>query len=338
MAGSAEKRITDIIGEKSLRGGMLSLRIDKTVPGGKNIIKRVCNENCIFDYVTGARCNDDLIKNSTGYALTNAEILGVIKKISDASKKKIRIHIAGDGEPTLLNGELVSLVELLKESGTVNDIKITSNGTMLTYGKPPLIERLRDAGLNRINVSLHSLNGNTFKEITGIDALPIVLNGIDFAIKANVKTSINCVVGPKTLSELQSFISLSKHKKITIKFFSLLSSDPTIQTSYDALIDEIKQSLLDYSDFHKNYSVPYNGTLFSIGGAVIDLKDSRANTCPNISCNYRAVCTEGCRYEARLSRAGVLQPCGVRLDNAVDLTKNPDEKKITHALTSGGKL
>lgn len=334
----AETRIADIIKEKRGRDNFLSVRIDKTVPEGKSIVKRMCNENCIFDYATGARCNDDLFNNDRGSALTNAEILKAVEKIGYASKKKIRAHIAGDGEPTMLNKELVLLVKMLKESTVIHSVKITSNGTLLTLGNPSLIERLKDAGLNNINISLHSLNKDTFKEITGIDSLPIVLRGVDAAIATGIKTSINCVIGPKTISELDSFIALSEKKGIIIKFFSLLSKDRALQNSYDTLIDKISEALLERADFHGNYSSPYNGTVFSINGALIDLKDSRINNCPNVACAYRDICTEGCRYEARLSRIGILQPCGVRVDNMLDLTGKVDEKIIKSTLISGGKL
>ncbi len=328
-----------IAGDKMSRKDLISIRVDKTVPSGMNVTKRVCNENCIFDHSKGIRCNDDLFMNERGSALSNEDLASYIARISEASEKKVRVHIAGDGEPTLLNNELVSFIRTLRGLDQVHSIKLTTNGTMLHLGSHSLASRLKEAGLDSINISLHTLDPETFKYITGIDALSIVLKGIDSAIASGLRTSINCVLRPQTLDELESFMDLSREKGITIKFFSALSNTDADQKEYDSLMDKITLILSGVSEEYKNYTYPYDGIVYLVKGAVIDVKDSRINRCPNFHCEYRDQCIEGCRYEARISRIGVLQPCGARKDNRLDLSKSvATREQIVGALLSGGKL
>lgn len=339
MVNSDGQLLLQIAEDKVLRRDILNIRVDRTVPAGINATKRICNENCIFDHATGARCNDDLFLNEQGPALSNEDFVKIIKDLASVAGKKVRVHIAGDGEPTLLNNELVQFVKMLKGIDIVTSVKLTTNGTLLSTGTPSLARRLGEAGLDNINLSLHTLKADTFKEITGIDALDIVLKGIDSAVAAGIKTSINCVLRPETLEELESFIELSKNKGVIIKFFSLLSHTESVQKEYDALIDKLKSSLAALADEYTGYAYPYDGMVYRIGGAIIDVKDSRTNRCPNISCSYRSMCVEGCRYEARVSRTGILQPCGVRSDNKIKMTKpSITQNEIAAALASGGKL
>jgi hypothetical protein len=101
----------------------------------------------------------------------------------------------------------------------------------------------------------------------------------------------------------------------------------------------MKEKLIEIADIHVDYTEPYSGTLFQIGRAIIDLKDSRINNCPILNCKVRDKCLEGCRYHVRLSPTGILQPCGMRTDNILDMKDNKvSSKEIRYKLASGGKL
>ena len=114
--------ITEIIGEKRSRKDYLSLRIDKTVPGGLRITKRVCNENCIFDYATGAKCHDDIVQNGDGEALSNAA------KHAQASRVAMVLH--ENNETVMLqisdNGKGFSLIEPAARKDTLSGLGLIS--------------------------------------------------------------------------------------------------------------------------------------------------------------------------------------------------------------------
>ena len=333
-----EESLVKTVAEKESRRNLLNIRIDKTVPEKVRISKRVCNENCIFDADTDGKCHDDVFQLGDRAALSNSEFVGLVEKLTRIAGKKALVHIAGDGEPTLLDEELVDFVRKLKASGSVKSVKITTNGTRLAYGKKPLAYRLKEAGLDGLNISLHSLRKEEFKKVTGIDALELVMKGLDAAIDAGLAVSINCVVRKETFEEIYDYVDLSSKKGIRIKMFSMLSFSKDTQRYYDSLLDEMIGKLNSVASHKVPYSYPYGGQIFSVGGGVIEVKDSRNNTCPNLSCKVREICTEGCRYHARITRNGLLQPCGVRTDNIVDmLSPSITDVAVKGALASGGK-
>ena len=80
------------------------------------------------------------------------------------------------GEP-LLRPDIVDVVSAINSIHNAPEISITTNGIML----PRLAQRLADAGLARVNISLDTLDRARFKEMTRRDRLGDVLDGIDAA-------------------------------------------------------------------------------------------------------------------------------------------------------------
>ncbi|HWA01226.1 MAG TPA: GTP 3',8-cyclase MoaA [Caulobacterales bacterium] len=101
-----------------------------------------------------------------------------------------RLRFTG-GEPLMRRG----LVDLLRgvsrhlRSGALDDMLITTNGTQLAARA----EQLAQAGVRRVNVSLDSLDRETFARIARRDTLPQVLDGIEAARAAGLKVKINTV-------------------------------------------------------------------------------------------------------------------------------------------------
>ena len=227
----------------------------------------------------------------------------------------------------------------MKGSNKVNSLKLTTNGTLLASGKPTLAARLKEAGLDSVNVSIHSLSRSEFKSVTGINALDVALEGVDEALRVGLKVSINCTIRERTFEELSDYIALSKNKGIKIKFFSLLTEDLEAQKFYNELVIKMCSKLEQIAGKGYLYTKPYAGALFSIDGALMEVKDSSINSCKNLTCLVRDKCLEGCRYHVRITRDGVMQPCGVRIDNIVNLTKEITlDSEIFKSLESGGKI
>jgi len=331
--------IEKVLESKNKKINVLTIRVDKTVPSGTTVNKRICNESCVFVKKFGIACHGDNSYRGTSVALSNKELVEIILKIHQATEMPINVHIAGDGEPTLFEDELIDFIKMLRELDFVKIIKLTTNGTRLSHGKPPLAERLKVAGADEINVSLHSLDRNSFKDVTGIDYLPVVMDGIKIAITSRIKTSINCVIREETFKELQNYIALSSELGIRVKFFELLDNSVRYQKYADELLQRMRNLLTQIADKHVEYYYPYAGVLFQIGNAIIDLKDSRKNVCPIMNCKFRSLCREGCWYQVRLSPTGIMQPCGVRTDNLVDLKDTKISKEeIVNKLIESGKI
>ena len=108
--------------------------------------------------------------------LTFEEIIDVVNVCVSMKIDKIRIT---GGEP-LVRKDIVSLVGMIASVPGVTDLSMTTNGLLLEeYAK-----QLAKAGLNRINVSLDTIDPVKFLEITRNNGLDRIFKGIDAAKKA----------------------------------------------------------------------------------------------------------------------------------------------------------
>lgn len=99
-----------------------------------------------------------------------------------------RFRLTG-GEP-LLRRNLPALAARIAALPHVEDLSLTTNGTQLVKHA----QALRDAGVDRLNVSLDSLRGECVQQITGSDNLEKVLNGLQAAKQAGfTRIKINMV-------------------------------------------------------------------------------------------------------------------------------------------------
>ena len=121
--------------------------------------------------------------------LSFEEIIRLSKIFSSLGTKKIRLT---GGEP-LLRKNIHVLIKYLKEIKNISDISMTTNGVLLSEKKAML---LKESGLNRLTVSLDTLNPENFSEISGSKYSPEnVLEGINNAINAGFENiKINMVV------------------------------------------------------------------------------------------------------------------------------------------------
>jgi cyclic pyranopterin phosphate synthase len=102
--------------------------------------------------------------------LTNDELLLVVRAAAAAGFQKIRLT---GGEPTL-RPDLVELVRSIKATPGIEHVAMTTNG--LRLGK--LAQPLKDAGLDRVNVSIDTLDPQKFRQMTRGGKLDMVWDGI----------------------------------------------------------------------------------------------------------------------------------------------------------------
>ena len=149
--------------------------------------------------------------------LTFEEIVQVVKAATQIHGIR-RFKLTG-GEPTVRNG-LVDLVGMLKQIDGVEDLSLTTNGQRLAE----LAKPLRDAGLDRITVSIDSLDPAKFRRITRTGDLRAVLAGLDRAEEAGFDAiKINCVTMRGTNDdELADFARLTLGRKLTVRFIEYM--------------------------------------------------------------------------------------------------------------------
>ncbi len=129
------------------------------------------------------------------------------------------IRLTG-GEPTV-RAHLPRLVQQL--SGLAVDLAITTNGALLST----LAEPLRQAGLDRINVSLDSLRRDRFAALTRRDELPAVLAGIRTAVAAGfapVKVNVVVVRGGND-DEVVDLARFGRDEGVQVRFIEFMPLD-----------------------------------------------------------------------------------------------------------------
>ena len=161
--------------------------------------------------------------------LPRSEILSLeeIERLSDnfidMGVKKIRLT---GGEP-LVRKDIIRLIRnlnLKKNKTNLNEITLTTNGTLLKkYAKD-----LKENGIDRINVSLDTINHKKYNEITRFGNLENVISGIKEAIKHNIKIKINTVaIKNFNENELEDLIIWSDKNKVDLTFIEVMPMEET---------------------------------------------------------------------------------------------------------------
>lgn len=119
--------------------------------------------------------------------LSFEEITRLTRIFTSIGVEKIRIT---GGEP-LMRKNLPSLIAMIRQVEGVRDIAMTTNGSLLAQHAA----MLKDAGLDRVTVSLDSLDDERFGRMNGRGyKVATIVNGIDAAAKAGLGVKINMVV------------------------------------------------------------------------------------------------------------------------------------------------
>ena len=174
------------------------------------------------------------------------EIVEIIEEAVNLGVSKVRIT---GGEPLARKG-VVDFIKKLRKIKKLEDISLTTNGFFLSE----YAERLKDAGLNRVNISLDSLQEEKYKKITRGGSLETALKGIDSALKAGLlPIKINTVlIRGINDDEVEDFVRLTLERPLNIRFIELMPSGEKLKDNYnDKFISvlEIKESLAEKYSF-----------------------------------------------------------------------------------------
>ena len=170
-----------------------------------------CNLQCMYcmppGFVTRLPHNE---------ILRYEEIIRIIKVGISLGISKIRIT---GGEPLVRKG-VYDFLEQLADMDGLRDIALTTNGVSLKDN----IEKIKAAGIKRINISLDTLSRNKYKEITGHDKFVQVWEGIELAHKNGfdpIKLNMVALSGVND-DELADFARLSFSYPFHIRFIEYM--------------------------------------------------------------------------------------------------------------------
>ncbi len=194
-----------------------------------------CQLQCLY-------CKPEKHKECGGaVTLTSDEIVRFVKLITSSFSLN-KVHITG-GDP-LMRPDIIELIERLKSEG-IEHIVLTTNGQLLEKKA----HALKKAGLSRINISLDSLNPDTFKRLTRGGELSRTLAGIEAAMKYGISpVKLNTVV-LKGINDNETahLAQFGMNRNCQLRFLELMPIGVAESTFHSLFVSsvEIKNKLLE---------------------------------------------------------------------------------------------
>lgn len=150
------------------------------------LVTAECNYRCFFCHLEGDPLGAPL-RPGLKPPLLSPEDYGVVAEA--AYKLGISGFKITGGEP-LIRRDIVDIVRSIGLSAPGSDISMTTNGFLLEV----YASQLADAGLRRVNVSVHSLRRDRYKFITGVDGLERGVRGVKAAVESGLRVKINALI------------------------------------------------------------------------------------------------------------------------------------------------
>ena len=267
---------------------VLSLRIS---------ITNRCNIRCFYCH------HDGIIPQK--YEMSPQEIETIARVAKNVGIKKIRLS---GGEP-LIRDDISNIVSKLSSLG-FQDVSLTTNGTLLEE----YAQSLKDAGLNRVNVSFDTLNPETYHFITKSNYINQVKKGIKKAVKVGLyPVKVNMVVmRDLNHQEIWDMFQFCKDNGAVLQIIELLKTDNCPDSDffddYHYDISIIEQQLTERATKIKTRAFMQDRKKYFLEGGEIEVVRPMDNTefCKN--------CTR-----LRITPEGKLKPCLLRNNNLIDL-------------------
>ena len=221
------------------------------------------------------RCNYCMPSEGINF-VKNDRLLSMseLKKVSEilVSQGIDKIRITG-GEP-FVRKNLMSLMRHLSKLEGLNDISVTTNATLIG----PYIDELKELGITNINVSLDSINRETFERITRRKQFDTVHNNLIRLISEGFNVRINFIVlDGQNEQDIIPILDVMKHHKVSVRFLEEMPFNGgsknfnTIKWNYKAILEHIAETYPDYKKLESpkestsiNYKIKGHSGTFGI--------------------------------------------------------------------------
>ena len=150
------------------------------------------------------------------------------------------VHVRLTGGEPLRRPGIVNLVRMLMEIPGLEDVTMTTNGTLL----PQFAGDLRTAGLQRINIGLPSLEPATYAALTRLGSLDQALAGVQAALDAGFDpVKLNVVVLRGVNDNLAPYVELTRRWPVAVRFIEYMSIGPLGEDHYLVPAAELRTML-----------------------------------------------------------------------------------------------
>ncbi len=251
-----------------------------------------CNYSCFFCHREGYRPTDR--------TMTPEEIGRIVRILVKHDVKTVKIT---GGEP-LLRKDIVEVVRSIKMAGA-EEVSMVTNG----YWLPELAKDLKRAGLDRVNISVHSIDRDVYEFITGVDGLERGIEAIKAAKEAGLEpVKVDMVVLRGVNSDnLWEVIRFFSKLGVQLQLIELLYTDKRLFDRYYYSLEGLERELrsravkVERRELHGRlrYHLPEGGVVEVVRNV------NNASFCMN--------CTR-----IRITHDGYFKTCLLRDDDKVD--------------------
>ncbi|MEM3420881.1 MAG: GTP 3',8-cyclase MoaA [Candidatus Hadarchaeum sp.] len=268
-------------------------RYGRYVNGLRISVTENCNFNCFYCHREG--CPE------SSREMSPDEIGSIVKIASELGVEKIKIT---GGEP-LLRDDIVDIVAASAKPG-IREISMTTNGALLSERAHELAE----AGLDRVNISLDTLDAEKFAKITQNGSLEEVLDGINAALEARlVPIKLNMVL-LKGINEdeIDRMIDFAGERGMILQLIELVDLNGEDFQEHHLALEEIERKLAAKAIAVRTRRLMQSRKRYLLPNVEVEVVRPMHNT------RFCAHC-----HRLRLTPDGYLKPCLMRNDNLVDI-------------------
>lgn len=262
-------------------------------------ITQRCNLKCTYCHREG-----EVTKaNVSAEKITKDEIVRIAKIA--ISLGMTRIKLTG-GEP-LMREDLGDVVKGIAQISGLQDLSMTTNGLLLDKLAKPLFA----AGLKRVNISLPSLNSETYRKLTG-GKLENALAGIKAAIEAGfLPVKLNMVVlKGVNVDEVSEMIDFARDIGVILQLIELdpVNVSGVYYAKHHRLLDDQEAILRDKATEIETRRLMQNRLIYHLPDVTVEVVHPTENS------DFCMHCTR-----LRVTSDGKLKPCLMRNDNLTDI-------------------
>jgi GTP 3',8-cyclase len=217
-----------------------------------------------------------------------------------------RIKLTG-GEP-LMRNDLTEIVSGIAGIAGLRDLSLTTNGLLLGGG---MAKKLRECGLKRVNISLPSLNPETYHKLTG-GKLEVALQGVKAAVEADFcPVKLNTVVlKDVNVDDIPDLIDYAGKNNIVLQLIELdpVNVGDKYYTEHHRSLDEQEEMLREKAVSIEKRPFMHNRQIYHLPNATVEVVKPIENT------DFCMHCTR-----MRITSDGKLKPCLMRNNNLTDI-------------------
>lgn len=269
-----------------------------------------CNFKCIHCHMEGVRSTPSTL-------MTTDEIQRVVRVLSSFGINTVKLT---GGEP-MLRPDIIEIVKKLNDVD-LQEISMTTNGARFSK----LARSLHDAGLSRVNISLHSMRADRFRSIAGVDGYDEAISAVNaavatelFPVKLNMTLMKN--VNDDEIEDVIEFVRRSGGDgKVILQLIELVVTNPEFYAKYHSDLTPIEERLKSEAVAVYRRGMHNRPRYILPDGLTVEVVRPMHNS---------EFCMKNNRI--RITHDGKFKPCLFRDDNHVDFLTSmragaPDEE------------